>query len=83
MPWANLSTSLSPSPPPQKEDPDDGSRRVTFQRALSSKAGAIIHQMKELLRKTGMDSDVEVLCIGTYRSSINPPLPPSLPDVPS
>ncbi len=40
---------------------DDGSRKVTFQRTLSSKAGAVVHLMKEYLRRTGTDDDIEVL----------------------
>ena len=39
----------------------DPGRRVSFERDCSSKAAAVLEQMKELLRRAGLNNDVEVM----------------------
>ena len=47
----------------QQEEALDQGRRVSFERECSSKAAAVLEQMKELLRRTGQKDDVEVILV--------------------
>ena len=44
----------------QHEEAMDPGRRVSFEKECSSKAAAVLEQMKEILRRAGQADDVEV-----------------------
>ena len=45
----------------QHEEAMDPGRRVSFEKECSSKAAAVLEQMKEILRRAGQADDVEVM----------------------